>query len=564
MNKRNRLNLVLLVVSLVAVNFLASVFHARFDLTEEKRYSLSEPTKELLRKIDQPLQVEVFLKGEFPAGFRKLAVSVEEFLHEMKEYAGGNIQYTFTDPLKGLSDSAARNLIDSLSYFYDIPAFTLQAPGKVGDAQTQKLVLPGALIRYRDTTIGVNFLKGEKGLGTEPEQLAALYNNIEASMEYKFASAIEKATADKKPVIGYALGHGQAWGYNVDDMVRTLIDQYEFDTVNVKEAPYIPPYDALIITKPTLPFSDPEKIKLDQYVMHGGKIFWMIDNMFAEFDSLYKSQGFIAYDRGLNLEDILFNYGVRINQNLLQDMQSDKLPQVSDNSQQRRLVDWPFFPILNGTEHPISKNLDGVRAMFPGTLDTVEASGIRKTPLLESSNNARVLEAPAKVDFEFLQIAPEISSFQRRNIPVAILLEGNFTSLYTGRISRSMRDSFAAYNYPLRNRSQEENKMIVVADGDIAMNQFSPSTGPMEMGANVFTRYTFANKDFFINAIEYLVNPSNILQTRAKEYRLRLLDPRRTGEERTKWQLINIALPIILILLAGLIYQQIRKRRYAS
>ncbi|MBA2746700.1 MAG: gliding motility-associated ABC transporter substrate-binding protein GldG [Flavisolibacter sp.] len=565
MMKHNKYNWLLLVLALVAINFLASVFHFRFDLTEEKRYSLSEPTKTLLRNLEEPIHIEVFLKGEFPAGFRKLAVGVEEFLQEMKLYGGNRIQYSFTDPLAGLADSTAQYVIDSIGYFYEIPAFTLQAPGKVGDAQTQKLVLPGAVVRYRDTAVGINLLKGEQGLGTEPEQLAALYNNIEASMEYKFANAIQKATMENKPSVGYVLGNGQGWGYNVDDMVRTLISQYDFDTINIKQVPFIPPFDAIVVAKPTLPFTDQDKIKLDQYVMHGGKILWMIDNMYAEFDSLYKSQGFVAFDRGLNLEDILFNYGVRLNQNLLQDMQSDKLPQVSTGgSEQMRLVDWPFFPILNGTQHPISKNLDGVRAMFPNSIDTVEAGGINKTVLLQSSTNARLLEAPAKIDFEFLQIAPDIRAFQLQNVPVAVLLEGNFRSLYTGRIPAALRDSMAGYNYQFINQNTSPNKMIVVADGDVAMNQFSPNTGPLQMGTNVFTRYTYANKDFFLNAMDFLVNPSDILQSRSKEFRLRLLDPKRTEKEKVKWQLINIALPILLVILFGFLYQHLRKKRFAS
>ena len=280
----------------------------------------------------------------------------------------------------------AGRFADSMDYFYGLRPYTIQAPSKVGDEINVKQVLPGAVIHYKDTAIGVNLFKGIKNYGTEQEQLAALYNDVEATLEYKFASAIQKITSTSKPLIGYALGNGEIWGPNVDDAVRTLIHDYRFDTVNLKQTPYIPSaFNALVILKPTTTFSDEDKLKIDQYVMRGGKIFWMIDNMYAEFDSLYKSHGFIAFDRGLNLEDILFRYGVRLNENLLQDMQCDKLGQIDPNTQQTRLVDWPFFPILNGTNNPISKNLDGVRAMFPNTLDTVKADGIKKTFLLRSS-----------------------------------------------------------------------------------------------------------------------------------------------------------------------------------
>lgn len=554
-----------LVAALIAINYIASFVHQRFDLTEEKRYSLSKPTKELLRGLDSTVTIDVYLTGnDLPAVVRKFRNAVGDFLYEAKEYGRGNLQFNFINPY-GSSDTAeVRRTVDSLSYNYGLTPMQLNAPTEVGDKFEITYLIHGAVVRYGDQAIGVDLLKGARSFGTEPEQLAALYNNVEASIEYKFTSAIQKVTTKEKPLIAYAMGHGEAWGFNVDDAVRTLLSEYNFDTLNVRQVPYIPQEaDALLVMKPTQPFSDADKLKIDQYVMNGGKVFWMIDNMYAEFDSLYKSQGFIAFDRGLNLEDLLFNYGVRINQALLQDMQCDKLPQVSGEgeTQQQRLVDWPFFPILNGTEHPISKNLDGVRALFPTTLDTVEAAGITKTVLLTSSANARTLNAPAKIDFEFLQIAPEQSLFRQQNVPVAVLLEGSFRSLYTGRVPRATADSLKAMNRTVKNIS-DRTKMIVVADGDIAQNQYSQFTGPLPMGMNVFTRYTYANRDFFTNALEYLVNPSDILQTRSKEYTLRLLDPRRVSEEKTTWQLVNIALPIVLVILFGLLYQQLRKRRY--
>ena len=564
-NRRKTLWWVGLVAALVAINFLAAQMHQRFDLTEEKRYSLSKPTKDLLRGLDSTVTIDVYLTGnDLPAVVRKFRNAVGDFLYEAKEYGGKNIQFNFVNPYASSDTAVVRRTVDSLGVYYGLTPMQFNAPEKVGDKFEITFLIHGAVVRYGDQTIGVDLLKGAKSFGTEPEQLAALYNNIEASIEYKFASAIQKATNKERPLVAYALGHGEAWGYNVDDAVRTLLSEYNFDTLNITQVPYIPSQvNALMVVKPTQAFSDADKLKIDQYVMNGGKVFWMIDNMYAEFDSLYKSNGFVAFDRGLNLEDILFNYGVRINQTLLQDMQCDKLPQVSGEgeTQQQRLVDWPFFPILNGTEHPISKNLDGVRALFPTTLDTVEAGGVTKTFLLTSSNNARLLNAPAKIDFEFPQIAPDQRSFQQKNVPVAVLLEGPFRSLYTGRVPRAVADSLKAMNRPVKNISNH-NKMIVVADGDVAMNQYSQFTGPLPMGMNVFTRYTYANKDFFTNCLEYLVNPSDILQTRSKEYTLRLLDPKRVSAEKTQWQLINIALPIVLVILFGLLYQQLRKRRY--
>jgi gliding-associated putative ABC transporter substrate-binding component GldG len=287
----------------------------------------------------------------------------------------------------------------------------------------------------------------------------------------------------------------------------------------------------------------------------------MVDNVYAETDSLFKSQGFVSFDRGLNLDDLLFNYGVRINQSLLQDRQCDRLPL---NPQSQQLADWPFYPILNGTAHPISKNLDGVRLEFPTSIDTVEAAGIRKSILLESSNNAKVLSPPVKIDFSPLFMAPNEKEFTKAKVPVAVLLEGRFNSLYANRTPKAMQDSMRAMNYPFATANDGANKMILIADGDLATNRVSPAEGPLPMGTNFFTRYTFANKDFYLNSLEYLVNPTDLLQTRGKEFVLRYLDPQKTEAEKGKWGLINIVLPVLLVIMAGVIYQRIRRHRAAS
>jgi len=550
------------------INFLGSVFHSRVDLTREKRYTLSKASKNLLNDLEGPVAIDVFVDGSgLPSEVRRLKISLQEFLTNCKEYSNGNLRFRFLNPYQGLNDSLQKQLEDSLYNNFGLYPSVLDAPEKVGDKLEISKVIHGAVVHYGDTAIGVNLIAGIRNTGTSKEERAVLYNVIEATLEYKFLSAIQKITSTTKPLVGYALGHGEGWGYNVNDAVKTLIHDYRFDTLNIRQVPYIPSvFNALVILKPTQPFSDADKLKIDQYVMQGGKIFWMIDNMYAEFDSLRNTSGFIAYDRGLNLEDILFRYGVRLNENLLQDMQCDKLGQMSNDpkNQQTRLVDWPFFPVLNGTDHPISKNLDGVRSMFPNTLDTVKVDGIKKTFLLRSSANARVLAAPAKVDFEFLQIAPDIKQFTVHDTTVAALLEGRFQSLYTNRIPKAFADSMAVYNIPVKTICDAGTKMIVVADGDIAANQVSPQYGPLPMGYNFYTNYTFANKEFFSNCLEYLVNPSGILETRTKDFTLRLLDLKKVKEQKTTWQFVNIGFPILIIILFGFIYQQLRKRKYAA
>jgi len=556
-----------LLILVVAVNFLASSFHSRLDLTKEKRYTLSNASKQLLKSLREPVTIDVFVhKKNLPSEVKKLENSIGEFLLNCKEYGKNNLQFRFLNPYEGLIDSAQTRMEDSLNYFYGLYPSVLSAPEKVGDELEISKLIHGAVVKYRDTTIGIDLLQGQKGFGTEKEQRAALYNNVEATMEYKFMHAIEKIVSEKKPIVGYALGHGEAFGYNINDAFLTLRSNYNTDTINIRQIPFIPSQlNALVILKPTVSFSEADKLKIDQYVMHGGKVFWMIDVMYAEFDSLYKSNGFIAFDRALNLDDLLFKYGARINQNLLQDMQCDQLGQMSGDPKnpQKRLVNWPFFPVLNGTDHPISKNLDGVRSIFPNTIDTVKAQGIKKTFLLRSSSNARVLSTPAKIDFEFLQIAPDAKLFTIRDMGVAVLLEGKFQSFYTGRVSKAIADSLNSYGVPFINKAEQDGKMIVVADGDIATNEISQQQGPLPMGHNFYTGHTFANKDFFLNSIEYLVNPSDILETRAKDYTLRLLDPIKVKEGKTLCQFINIATPILLVILFGFIYQQIRKRKYS-
>ena len=559
----------LLLIIIIAVNFLASAFHTRIDLTKERRFTLSNASRQLLKSLQEPVTIDVFVhKKELPSEVKKLENSIAEFLSNCKEYArNNNLQFNFMNPYEGLVDSAQGRMEDSLNYFYGLYPSVLSAPEKAGDKLEISKLIHGAVVKYRDTAIGVDLLRGQKGFGMEKEQRAALYNNVEATLEYKFMHAIEKIISEKKPIIGYALGHGEAFGYNINDAFVTLRTNYNTDTINIRQIPFITSQlDALIILKPTLSFSEADKLKIDQYVMRGGKVFWMIDVMYAEFDSLYKSNGFIAFDRGLNLDDLLFKYGARINQNLLQDMQCDQLGQMSGdpNNPQMRLVSWPFFPVLNGTDHPISKNLDGVRSIFPNTIDTVKAQGIKKTFLLRSSSNARVLSTPAKIDFEFLQIAPDAKLFTISDAAVAVLLEGTFQSFYAGRVPKSIADSLNSYGVPFLNRSEQNGKMIIVADGDIATNEVSQQQGPMPMGSNFYTRHTFANKDFFLNSVEFLVNPSTILETRAKDYTLRLLDPMKVKNGKALWQFINIVVPVLLVILFGFIYQQVRKRKYST
>jgi ABC-2 type transport system permease protein len=558
-----------LLIILVGVNYLASQLYYRVDLTQEKRYTLSAPTKKLLSNLSDQVTVTVMLDGEMPAGFKRLANSTRELLQEFKENGKANIRFRFVKPGTEGSDTATGTYaMDSLIKMGLKPT-NVRVKTKGGEGEEQRYLFPGALVTYHGRAVPVDFLQSTKVNDGDP---FSTLNNAEALLEYKLAHAIQRITAETVPAVGYLLGNGEPLTYNVYDLIEgTLKPNYGFGFIPIDSVRTIPlDFQAVVIVKPTKAFNDQQKLKIDQYIMNGGKVIWLIDRLDASLDSLMRKQSdFVAFDFGLNLEDQLFRYGVRINPDLVQDLQCDRLPLVVGNygdKPQTQLEAWPYFPLLSSySGHPIAKNMDMVLSIFPNSIDTVKVNGIKKTILLASSANARSLATPAMVSFNSLKTEEDMKTFNKPNIPIAVLLEGRFTSLFTNRLSQATMDTMAGlYKQPFRAASAEENKMIVVSDGDIVTNVVTQKQGPLTMGYNQFTNYQYANKDFILNSIEYLVNPSGILETRAKDYTLRLLDPEKVEQEKTKWQVINIGAPVLLVLLFGFIYQALRKRKYAN
>ena len=556
---------VTLLILLLVTNFIASLLHVRLDLTSEKRFTLSAPTNRLLKSLDAPVTITVFLTGDMPSGFKRLSGSVTELLSEFRETAGSNIQYNFRKPGEGMEETAKNTFLDSLARL-GIRPYNIKAQTKAGEGNEERLLFPGALISYKDQVLGIDLLSGQSSMLDETS-----INRSEALLEYKFANTIHKLQQDTLPLIGYLTGNGQPMSYNVYDLIEnTLKPNYPFRLFPIDDFSNIPAiFNAILITKPTEAFTDQQKLKIDQYIMHGGKVIWMIDNVYAEYDSLLRSQNeFIAFDRGLNLEDLLFKYGARINSDLVQDINSDKVPSVIGTvggKPQIELLRWPYFPLLSNTSgHPVAKNLDFVVAQFPGSVDTVKANGIHKTVLLSTSRQSRILPSPAKVSWRTISGEEDVTTFNKENIPVAVLLEGKFSSLYANRISAQMQDSLAFYGQPFLRNNVKENKMIVISDGDIALNAVTRNDGPLPMGMNMYSLFQYANKDFLLNALEYLTDNSGILETRSKDYTLRLLDRAKLEEQKSMWQMINILLPIALVILFGIIYQFIRKRSYTG
>ncbi|MEO5681212.1 MAG: gliding motility-associated ABC transporter substrate-binding protein GldG [Chitinophagaceae bacterium] len=553
---------------LVLVNWAASYFNVRADLTSEKRYTLSQPTKKMLRGIKDQVNITVFLEGDMPKDFKKLKNTTQELLQEFKEVGKSNIKYVFEKAGAGLNDSAKSYFQDSIARL-GIKPYTINAQTKEGEGTEQRQVVPGALLSYNGRVMAVDLLAGQNS-GLDESSI----NRVEATLEYKFANAIHKLTKDTVPLIGYLTGNGEPLSYNVYDLIeRNLKPNYAFRIFNLDSFPSVPAvFSAMIIAKPTQKFTDEQKLKIDQYVMRGGKILWMVDQLFAEMDSLRRAQNeFIAFDRGLNLDDLLFKYGVRINQDLVQDLNCAKIATTvgeAGGKPQIEPLSWTYFPLLsNFNGHPVAKNLDYVVAEFPNSIDTVAAAGISKTILLATSAESRILSTPAKVSWNSIQTEEDLKRFNGGNIPVAVLLEGQFNSLFTNRLGTDMQNNLNVIGEPFVAQAGKPGKMIVLSDGDIAMNLMTQNDGPLQMGmpeAYPAFRYKYANSEFVMNCIEYLVDNSGILEARSKDITLRLLDKKKLETDKVKWQLINITGPLLLVILAGSLYQFMRKRKYSK
>ena len=559
----SKIGLVIVILLLAGINWLASLYHTRIDLTNEKRFTLSEPTKKVLRNLDKDVEIDIFLKGDFPSAFKKLANSTDETLQEFKEIACSKLHYRFISP-DDLVDGTSVTYADTLTAM-GISPINLKSQLKGGEQQ--QFVYPDALVKYGDDLLPVDLYAGNKTVITPAE-----LNSTEALMEYKFASTIEKLATPVKPMIAYSDGNGEPTGSNVYDLVNNvLLKNYDLKRFNLNLQPLIPDtFKLLLVVKPTLAFTDNEKFKIDQFVMNGGKVLWFIDELNAEMDSLQLKNEVIAYDRGLNLTDLFFKYGVRINPDLIMDLQCDFLPFDVNGKGQFEFLHWNYFPLFESkTDNLIDKNLGLVAGKFVNSIDTIEADGIKKTILLSSSPNSRTIGTPALISGQENVNAPEDDKFRKSDIPAAVLLEGKFESMYKYRASQAMKDSFQSYGGVFQSKNIDDNKMIVVADGDIALNAVSQKDGPLPMGMNQYTygsqyQYQFANREFVENCLDYLINPYGLAEAKGKDYTLRLLDVKKIDEQRSIWQLINIAGPIVLIFLFALIYQWQRKRKYAK
>jgi ABC-2 type transport system permease protein len=563
----------LFIVIIIFINILGSSYKFRMDLTAEKRFSLSAPTKRLLRNLDSTVTIDVLLKGEFPSSFRKLQNSTRELLAEMKEYGGQRLQFRFINPLENSADSVQTAVYDSLEQMGIMP-YTLQVTGKAGGEKSERVVFPAAVVKYNDKTTGIDLLAGKVVYKTDPvtgtrvQDEAASMNNAETLLEFKFADAIEKIQRKKLPKVAYIIGNGEPVGPEVTDLGRTMTGKYSWGIIDINQYSYIPAtVDAILIVKPTKKFEDSTKIKIDQYVMQGGKVMWFLDNLDANKDSLAHMAETVAFDLGLNLDDILFRYGVRINRDLVQDLQCDRKPIVVGNmGGQPQIQPLPFnyYPLLTtSSKSSITRNMEPVLSEYANSIDTVKADGVTKTILLSTSENSKSVATPAMISLAELQTYDNPKLYTKKFQPVAVLLEGKFRSAFANRTPASVKAQLESdYKAPYLDESRFSNKMIVVSDGDIVLNKVAQDQ-ELPMGLSNSRQTLYANRSFLLNSLEYLTSTSGILETRNKDIVLRLLDKLKVEEERTTWQIINIALPILIIILFGFIYQYWRKRRYS-
>lgn len=566
-----------LLIGLIAVVYLSAGISFRADLTADKRYSLTTATKQLIANVDTVIEIDVFLTGNLPADYKKLSVATQELLEDFSSLSGNLIRVKFEKPGEELSnDTAKAMLYDSLARLGVVFERTEVTNT---DEVTSQLIIPSALVKYGNRKpIAIDLRSSRRVFkqynvvnDVEPlEDKEATRNAAEALLEYKFANAIDKLTREYIPTIAYLVGNGEPIDMKINDLGESLRNDYRLAVFDLKKG-YPDPtiIDALVIVKPTSVFTEEDKLKLDQYVMNGGKVIWFIDKLHAELDSLMRSQAeYTAYDRGLDIDELLFKYGVRINGDLLQDLNCSKIPIVvgrnPDGSPNMQRVPWPYYPFLSSkTDNPISKNLDRVLPIFPSSIDTVKAPGIEKTILLTSDTNSRSISSPALVTINSVKSEEDLFTFNKSYVPVAVLLEGKFQSLFANRAGVDLMDSVQrTTGKPFQRIALKEGKQIVVSDADIVTNALSNTTGPLPMGELPFEGYRFANREFFLNCIDYLVSNNGLFESRNKTIVLRLLDKEKIASQKTTWQFINIVTPLLVLAIAGGMIQWRRKKKY--
>lgn len=553
------IQILLILGILLFINILSQYFNTYLDFTEEKRFTLTEPTKKLIKDVKNVVYIQVLLEGNFPSGFKRLQQSTKEILDQFNS-ENGYIEYEFENPNEGTVDviNARRK---SYSEEGLIPTNLMV---RSGSENKEQLIYPYAIIKLGDRKISVNLLENAPDL----DQESNLSNSI-SLLEYKLATAIQKVHYPEKKNILFTTGHGELAKEQTKSLVSLLNSSYNLAWINLDSSFIIKPeIDLLIIARPIIPFTEKNKFVLDQYVMNGGKIIWLVDGLKMSLDSLSTRNEFIPEPLDLNLTDYFFKNGIRINSNLVLDLECSRIPQVigrTGDKPQIELFPWYYHPLIAPrSNHPIVSNIDRISLEFPSTIDTLKTkTDIKKTILLQSSQYSRYQTSPMKVGFEMMRYKPDPDKFNRPNLPIGILLEGTFGSLFENRLDEDMNNILSSIGIPFKTISSPTS-MLVVADGDVIKNLYDKETGKFApIGYNKYEKATFnGNKDFILNSIEFMINQNNILTARTKEFKFRMLDKVKAEKDKLYWQSINIVLPIILIVLFGAINFYWRKKKF--
>lgn len=556
--KSKRLGDVLLlangIVAVLLINILSSDFFFRIDLTEEKRYSIKEPTREILQNLDDDVYVEVFLEGELNSSFRRFRKAIEETLEVFSAYSNNRIKFVFTDPATAMSEKARAEFMQELSLKGVTPTRVVDPQG---NQVTEKIIFPGAVVSYGGFETGVMLLKGNKASTPEEE----INQSIEG-IEFEFINAIYRLVNTDRKRLGLIRGHDELDSLEIAAFNNAMLEMYDVYQVDLSRKTALTDYHVLLIIKPRKAFSEADKFKLDQYIMQGGRIIFMLDKLEATMDSVSHND-YYAFPYQLNLDDQLFKYGVRLNLDLVQDRMASLSPVVTGQAGGRsriQMMEWPFFPLINHyTDHPVTRNLDAVLTRFVSSIDTVKAVGVKKTPLLLTSMYSRTLTAPVNVSIDEFRKNVKPEDFNQGPFAIGYLLEGNFTSLYKNRFVPAGIEQISI------NEESVETKIVVLADGDIARNEINPRTGqPQPLGFDPFSNYTFANQELMMNILAYLTREDGLILARSKEIKLRPLNEEKVRTEKMKWQIINLILPVLAICLYGVIRSIVRKRRFSS
>ncbi|MCC6384403.1 MAG: gliding motility-associated ABC transporter substrate-binding protein GldG [Bacteroidia bacterium] len=558
LKNQNLIRFGLLAAIIVMINLLSSFVFSRYDLTTDKRFTLTQSSKELLKNLKDIVYIKVYLSGDFPPGFKKLENAARETLDEMRIFAGDNLSYEFIDPASLPDDQKRKELYQQLMTKGIIPT-NLEEQAKY--KRSERLIFPGALIYYGSTERTFMLLKDLTG--NQPEQMI---NNSIQNLEFEIINAIRKITTIKPERIAFIEGHDELNQKNIADIAQSLAGAYELSRIEIKnELKALDGFKTLVIAKPMLPFDEKDKFIIDQFIMKGGRVLWLIDGMYAEMDSLSDKSEILAVSNSINLDDMLFRYGARINNDLVQDVMAAPIPVVTGyigDKPKTSLLPWSYFPIaIPESNHPIVKNINPVRFQFPSSIDIIGNLEIKKTILLTTSEFAKTQGSPARVSLEVMREKPDLATFNKKYLNLAVLLEGSFSSLFENRIPPAITENkeigFLSHGKP--------TKMIVISDGDVIRNDYIKSRNQaLALGYDRYTGETYGNKTFLLNAIDYLTDDSGIIYIRSKELKLRILDKQKLETSKANWQLIVTAGPILLVLIFGMMKNYWRKKKFAA